>query len=353
MLTIERGGIMVVFGENLKRIRLLKGLSLREAAKLLGMSHVAVSKYEKGLIVPNSQMIIEFANAYHVKVIELLQTYEVPRMKFTSFRKKSRLKGQKLKLLESVIQNYVAKYLEVLSYSVEDSDFALQTYKCSSLDDAEEAAYKFRESISFSFRQPISDLISILENLGILIITVDNKEHQFDDFDGLSEVVNGIPIIVILDDICDGARQRFTLAHELGHLVLDIKDKTYDEEKLCHRFASAFLMPKEAVVHEFGDFRDNISFFELEAFKQEYRVSYAAIVYRLKDLNIINEYLYKKLNIEIRKKIGNTDPHPIDPEVSYQFKKLVHQLEARKIISIQKASEYLDEYNIKDTYYGY
>ena len=54
-----------------------------------------------------------------------------------------------------------------------------------------------------------------------------------------------------------------------------------------------------------------------------------------------------------RKKIGNTDPPPIDPEVSYQFKRLVHQLEARKIISIQKACEYLDEYNIKDTYYGY
>ena len=91
MLTKERDGVMVGFGENLKRIRLLKGLSLREAAKLLGMSHVAVSKYEKGLIVPNSQTIILFANAYHVKVIELLQTYEVPRMKFTSFRKKSRL----------------------------------------------------------------------------------------------------------------------------------------------------------------------------------------------------------------------------------------------------------------------
>ena len=79
---------MIGFGENLKRIRLLKGLSLREAAKLLGMSHVAVSKYEKGLIVPNSQMIIEFANSYHVKAIDLLQTYEVPQMKFTSFRKK-------------------------------------------------------------------------------------------------------------------------------------------------------------------------------------------------------------------------------------------------------------------------
>ena len=243
---------MIGFGENLKRIRLLKGLSLREAAKLLGMSHVAVSKYEKGLIVPNSQMIIEFANAYHVKAIDLLQTYEVPQMKFTSFRKKARLKGQKLKLLESVIQNYVAKYLEILSCTVEDFDFTLQTYKCSSLEDAEEAAYKFRKSISFSLRQPISDLISILENLGILIITVNNKEHQFDDFDGLSEIVNGIPIIVILDDIRDGARQRFTLAHELGHLLLDIKDKTYDEEKLCHRFASAFLMPNEAVVHEFG-----------------------------------------------------------------------------------------------------
>ena len=59
-------------GNNLKRIRLLKNLSLKEAGSLLDMTATAISKYEKGEILPDSKKIIEFANAYDVKSIELL-----------------------------------------------------------------------------------------------------------------------------------------------------------------------------------------------------------------------------------------------------------------------------------------
>ena len=60
-------------GKNLKRIRLLKNLSLSDAGKLLNMSATAVSKYEKGEILLNSKKIIEFSNAYKVKSIEILK----------------------------------------------------------------------------------------------------------------------------------------------------------------------------------------------------------------------------------------------------------------------------------------
>ena len=119
-----------------------------------------------------------------------------------------------------------------------------------------------------------------------------------------------------------------------------ITDEEY-EEKFCNRFASGLLMPKEAVIKEFGSKRGNISFFELKAFKEEYRVSYAAIIYRLKDLNIISEYLYKNLNIFINSKIGKNDPNPINVEKSNQFKKSVYRLEANDIISENKAVELL------------
>ena len=166
-------------------------------------------------------------------------------------------------------------------------------------------------------------------------------------------MVNNIPVIVLLDSIKDGARQRFTISHELGHLVLNINSEY--EEKLCNRFASALLMPKEAVINEFGISRNNISFFELIAFKNEFKVSYSAIIYRLKDLNIISEYLYKKLSIFLSQRIGKNDPDPIQPEKSYQFKRIIHKLEADKIISLNKACELLgvtiDEYNNEDNNY--
>ena len=310
-------------GKNLKRIRLLKNLSLKEAGNLLNMTATAISKYEKGEILPDSKKLIDFANAYNVKSIELLKTYNTPQMKFTSFRKKKRLTGQNLELLEGLIQDEVAKYLEIIEMNnIESNNIKLKKYPCNSIDDAEKAANDFRNYIKISNKQPISDLINILENLGIIIIQIKNPDNRFDDFDGLSEIVNNIPVIILLDGIKDGARQRFTIAHELGHLVLNINSNELDEEKLCNRFASALLMPKEAIINEFGYSRKNINFFELTAFKNEYKVSYAATIYRLKDLNIISEYLYKKLSIFLSKRIGKNDPKPIQPEISYQFKKI-------------------------------
>ncbi|MBE6140644.1 MAG: ImmA/IrrE family metallo-endopeptidase [Firmicutes bacterium] len=343
-------------GRNLKRIRLLKNLSLKDAGILLNMTATGVAKYEKGEILPDSKKLIDFANAYDVKSIDLLKVYNAPEMKFTSFRKKKRLTGQNLQLLEDLIQDEVAKYLEIIEMNnILKSNIKLKKYSCNNLEDAEKAANDFRNYINISNKQPLSDLINILENLGIIIIQIKNPDNRFDDFDGLSELVNNVPVIVLLDGIKDGARQRFTIAHELGHLVLNIIDEELDEEKLCNRFASALLMPKEAVINEFGISRGKINFFELIAFRNEFKVSYAAIVYRLKDLDIISEYIYKKLNIDISQRIGKKDPNPIQPEISYQFKRIVYKLEADEIISLNKACELLgvtiDEYSNEDNNY--
>lgn len=345
-------------GNNLKRIRLLKNLSLKEAGNLLNMSAPAISKYEKGQIIPNSEKLIEFSNAYNVKVLELLKTSYNRELKFNAFRKRQRLRGQNLELLKDIIQSKVADYLEVIELNQSELDkMEIKNYLCNSIEDAERAADDFRKDYGLSINQPIPDLINILENLGIIIIQIDNYNNRFSDFDGLSEIVDGIPVIVLLKDT-DGARQRFTIAHELGHLILNIENKKLDEENVCNQFAGALLMPKKAIIKEFGSSRLNISYCELEAFKKEYKVSMAATLYRLKKLNIISDYLYKKINIYFSKnRMKKQEPVPIPPEESYQFNKLVHKLEISNIISLNKACELLgvavDEYNIKNNNYGY
>ena len=345
-------------GKNLKRIRLLKNLSLEKAGKLLNMSAPAIAKYEKGQIVPNSDKLIEFANAYSVKVLDLLKSYNTPEMKFNAFRKRQRLQGQNLELLKEIIQNKVSDYLEVIELnSVESENIKLKRYSCNTFEDAENAANDFRKDYDLSVNQPISDLINILENLGIVVIQIDNYDKRFSDFDGLSEIVNGIPVIVLLKDE-DGARQRFTIAHELGHLVLNIKNKQLDEEKLCNKFAGALLMPKTAVIREFGSSRPSISYYELTAFKREYKVSMAAIVYRLRELNLISEYLFRKINISFSSSgFKRKEPIVINPEESYQYNRLVHKLEVDNIISLNRACELLgisiDEYNTENNNYRY
>ena len=168
---------MEAVGKNLKRIRLLKNLSLKEAGLLLNMSAPAISKYEKGLIIPDSKKLIEFANAYDVKVLDLLK---------------------------EIIQNKVANYLEVLNLNeIKTPNHKLKKYPCNNETDAELAADEFRKNYKLSINQPIPDLINILENIGILIIEIDNPHQKFSDFDGLSEIVSNIPLIVLLNDAID------------------------------------------------------------------------------------------------------------------------------------------------------
>ena len=350
---------MNIIGENLKRIRLLKNLSLKEAGKLLNMSDTMIMKYEQGKVIPNSTKLIEFADGYKVNALDFLEHYSPVKMQFTNFRKRKSLTGKKLELLKDLIQREVSKYIEVLKLnSINLEKLKLETYVCSTLEDCENAALKFRQNIiKISNILPISDLTSILENLGIIIVNLKNLDERFKDFDGFSEIVDGIPVIVLPDNINDGARQRFTIAHELGHLVLKFKDNMIDIEKLCNRFASALLMPKEVIFHEFGRERYKISFYELEAFKNEYKVSISSIVYRLHDLNIISDYFYKNMCIKINKIIDKNDKHPVSKEISYQFKKIVHKLQIDDIISLSKALELLgvsqDEYNIEENYCRY
>lgn len=346
--------VSIGMGKNLRRIRLIKNLSLKEAGKLLNMSATAVSKYEKGEILLNSRKIIEFANAYKVNAMEILKIYNMPKIHFTNFRKSARLKGQNLELLKEIIENKIYNYIEIINLNeINSKKQKLKNYQCDSLKQAENIAIEFRKFLGVSNKQPISDLINTLENLGIVIIQIDDDE-KFNGFDGLSEIINNIPIIVISKNIEDGARQRFTISHELGHLILTINNEE-NKEKLCNRFASALLMPEEAMINEFGNSRSNINLFELKAFKSEYKVSYRAILHRLKDLNIINEYLYKKLNTSLSKRLNKNDVELIEPEKTYNYKKTVYKLEADKVISLSKACELLgytiNEYNKQDYNY--
>lgn len=58
---------MYGIGKNLKRIRLVKDLTLKEAGELLNMSASTISRYENEKILPDSKKAIEFANGYNVK----------------------------------------------------------------------------------------------------------------------------------------------------------------------------------------------------------------------------------------------------------------------------------------------
>ena len=61
-----------MLNENLKQLRKSKGLTQEEFALQLGVVRQTISKWEKGLSVPDSEMLIEISERFDVPVSTLL-----------------------------------------------------------------------------------------------------------------------------------------------------------------------------------------------------------------------------------------------------------------------------------------
>src|SRR3989337_3968762 len=148
---------------------------------------------------------------------------------------------------------------------------------------------------------PIANVTDMLEDHLVNVLEVEADEK----FDGISAVVrNGEDkikaAVVVSRPAIAGERQRLNLAHELGHLVLNISKET-DEEKAAFRFAAGFLVPAESLYKEVGNKRVFIQTEELLILKQRFGISVQALLYRLHDLGVITDSYYKNWCMNINR----------------------------------------------------
>ena len=189
-----------MIGENIKRHRILKGLSLRKFGELVGLSQTAIAKYENNILEPDGEKLVKFAEVLDCKVYDLLKDNTNKKIFNLNFRKRKSLNGRRLELLKQIINDKVTNYLDVLEMNLIES-IKIKKYKVNTLLDAEETANKFRKDHQINEVLPLTNLCNIIENLGISVIVINNDKELFNGFDGVSEIVNGFPFICISSDV--------------------------------------------------------------------------------------------------------------------------------------------------------
>ena len=221
----------------------------------------------------------------------------------------------------------------------------LQNIEVNHINEVEELAAILRKEWNIG-NDPISNIISLMESNEIKVIEIDEPEKV--SFDGLSAFVNDKFPAVVINKNYGIERKRFTLFHELGHLLLDINDKFTDkeQEKICDRFAGAMLLPQKVVYEEIGGKRQKISLTELKNFQKQYGVSIPAIMYRLVALQVFPQSkiksFYISMNISVERKQLINKIRFLGDEKSERYKRLVCKALSQEIISISKASALLD-----------
>lgn len=138
-------------------------------------------------------------------------------------------------------------------------------------------------------KSPIPNLMKLVEKAGVVVSRFD---IGYDGMDGTSAWIGGKPYIFIAADKNNYFRERFDLAHELGHIIMhrymteEDKKNNFDElERQAHYFASCLLFPIEAFTAEVR----RVSIEALMMLKKRWGISIAAMLYKASVLNLISE----------------------------------------------------------------
>lgn len=333
-----------IIAYRIKNARKLRCLSQQEVADEIGVSKQMISKYEKGSSTPDSSKLIKLSKLFDLKIDYFFKSYQID-LGEVNFRKKSRFSKRKQEALKELIKIKLENYLwleETLSIDYSFKNI-IQNDKIKSLKDVEKTVLKLREYWNIGI-DPIHNIVQLLEDKEIKVIELEDAD---DKFDGLACFVNDKYPIIVVNKKFPVERKRFTLLHELGHLLLNLPDcETSIEEKYCNKFAAEFLFPKNIVVAEFGGRRSHITLPEFIAIQKKYGISIQAIIYRLVDAGIFSQekqkQFYQKLNFNpsLKKEI-NTSRFET-PEFSNRYERLVYRALSEENISISKASALLN-----------
>jgi Zn-dependent peptidase ImmA (M78 family)/DNA-binding XRE family transcriptional regulator len=333
---------MKTFAERLKSARVMAGLSLQDLAGKLQnrVTRQALHKYEKGEFMPDSEMLGRLCDALGVRPDYFYRKTEV-KMGEISFRKRQNLPAKNRKGLEERVKDILERYLELEQILNIPTNFSLKfkDRPVKSNQDVEHIAIELRKAWQLG-NAAIFNLIELLEDNKIKVIEIESD----DAFDGLSAWANdgAIPVIVLNNSIIrslDG--KRFTVLHELGHLILNLNGHTEKQkEKFCHYFAATMLLPSDTLEKEVGKSRTKLLLPELGAIKKQYGISMQAIAYRMKDLGIITPSYFKQFMFFINQSgFRIEEPFAYEgQEKSSRFSQLLFRALGEGLISMSKAA---------------
>ena len=335
-------------GQRLKLARTAAGLSLRGLQERIEsrVTAQAIGKYERDESTPRSGVLTALADALSVPEEYLLakgemtlEAVEFRKKRIASRREEAQVEAKVLRLLERYLM--VEEFLGLTSINWDKPREAPYPVVSDS-GEADRAAHSLRLYWGLGI-DPIPNLVELVEERGIKVLSV-----ALGNIDGLMARVrragkNSVPVLVVNDNGW-GERQRLTMAHELGHLVLEVA-ANIDDEKAAYRFAGAFLMPAEVLREAIGKHRTSIVWGELFALKQLFGVSVQALTYRCKDLGVFSQTLFRQLFHEFSRlgwrRPPYREPVSIKREIPRRFERLCFRALAEGAVSKDKVAELL------------
>lgn len=285
-------------GERLTMARQLAGLKKSHLAKAIGMSPASVTAWESGAKQPNRGTVAKLALALRVQP----QFFSggappmVGRPHFRSLRSTTqvaqdgaeaygRFVAEVAGMLESAVE-FPAIQLPDLPVDVDEREWS-----------PEEAACEARVALGVE-PGPVQHVVRLAERAGVVVVFSEPGSAAIDAY---SAQTSTRPIIVLNPAKDDYYRQRFDVAHELGHLIMhhDAEPGSRVLEDQANRFAAEFLMPAEEIARLLPVSTAGRAWPLLADLKEHWGVSLAALLYRARSLGVMSDVSYRNAMIRM------------------------------------------------------
>jgi Zn-dependent peptidase ImmA (M78 family)/transcriptional regulator with XRE-family HTH domain len=346
---------MIELATNLMRLRKLNGLTQQAVADAARISRVAYRNLEKGNAEPRETTLRALAQALNTSIMDLLAP--VPKLKSLRFRANEKMSEQERAQSQQVIvrtSNWLNDFNELESMMDNKSPNRLQSFRKGT--NPENAAAKLRAELLSHDCDCAPDICELLEQAGVKIFLFN---FHMTELSGLSigEADGGPAIAINTGAKMSVERQLFSMAHELGHLVLhqDSYGKESDElpeeqEREADAFAAAFLVPKNLFAKEWEENRGLHWVDAVLKTKRHFKISYQSVIHQLIDLGKLDGTgAYKKFRADYKERYGKElhwkeEPCPLHAFdlMEDRFATLVRDALDQELITVSRAAEILD-----------
>ena len=273
------------FNHDLLRIaRQARGLSQNELSKKSGVSQANLSKLENELIGPTEEVLASVSRALEFPVEFFFQNERVYGLPVnTQYRRRSSVGQKAIDRLEAEVNIRTLHIRRLLDAVDLNPELSLPDLCSNEYNGGPEHIADILRRTWLVPSGPIRNLVSLVERTGCIVV---HCEFAGLKVDGLAVRTPNMPPCILLNRNMPADRQRFSLAHELGHVVMH-KLPTPNMEDEANAFASALLMPHRDI-HSLLSGR-HITIQLLAALKPVWRVSMGALLYRARSTGVITQ----------------------------------------------------------------
>lgn len=280
----------------LRLARQRRGFQQTEAAKLLGIDQSLLSRLENGLVEPREEVITKAAKAYDFPLSFFEQRepiYGAPVSVHPMWRKKADVTARDLDTVVAELNIRVMHLRRFLEGATISNTSDLPRMDIDEFRDPEHIATLVRAHWRVP-SGPVKNLTALVEKAGALVV---HSNLGGTSISGVTFSAPGVPPLIVLNTDQPADRMRFSLAHELGHMIMH-RFPTANMEQEANAFAVSLLMPAADIRPYFVGRRIGLAL--LASLKPEWKVSMAALLMRAHKLKFLTDnqrtYLWKQIS---------------------------------------------------------